>query len=300
MYIKRWYYECPDLFGSFSSWLTSCCTCCVILRGTQNRPPCVLSLPLSYNPMENRAYPMRFHSAIMKIGVSVFLLPTTACAFSSNYKSPDRGLFCLSAIRESTFGMGCFWEPSEELLKVDGVVDTVAGYTGNPSAVDAPNYDSVCFGNKWVEGVRVVYDDEKVSYTELLEEFFESQKPKLGSRQYASIIFPHDEEQEAIASEWKKKYSDRQREDGFMPQWTEIEPMSKFFKAEGYHQRYWQKQRPRFALIFCLLAVSTGALNSVVPETYHQAVETTANGSVLLIAAIQLLERVLDAKVVEL
>jgi hypothetical protein len=39
----------------------------------------------------------------------------------------------LSAARSATFGMGCFWEPSEELLKVDGVMDTVAGYTGNPS-----------------------------------------------------------------------------------------------------------------------------------------------------------------------
>eukprot|EP00980_Cylindrotheca_fusiformis_P028240 scaffold22589_cov138-Cylindrotheca_fusiformis.AAC.3 len=208
----------------------------------------------------------------------------------------------LSAVRESTFGMGCFWEPSEALLKVDGVVDTIVGYTGNPSATDkAPTYDSVCFGNQWVEGVRVKYDDDKLSYQELLEAFFKSQKPKIGSRQYASIIFPHDEEQTQIANDWIQTNANRQRdEDGFMASWTAIEPRTKFFKAEGYHQRYWQKQRPRFALIVCLLAIATGALNSVVPDVYQQTVETAANASVLLIAAVQLLERVLDAKVEEI
>ena len=51
------------------------------------------------------------------------------------------------------------WEPSEEMLKVEGVTNTVAGYTGNPEATRAPTYDSVCFGDRWVEAVRVTYDD---------------------------------------------------------------------------------------------------------------------------------------------
>lgn len=234
----------------------------------------------------------------MKTSICVLLLPIAVSAFSSK-KTAFRGICPLSAVRESTFGMGCFWEPSEELLNVDGVIDTIAGYTGNPSAAEAPTYDTVCFGNKWVEGVRVKYDDDKISYNELLEAFFETQKPKMGSRQYASIIFPHDEEQKKMASEWIKKNADRQRKDGFMPQWTAIEPQSTFFQAEGYHQRYWQKQRPRFALIIFLLAVATGAFDSVVPGAYQKSVETAANGSVLLVAVFQLLERVLDARVEE-
>lgn len=206
----------------------------------------------------------------------------------------------LSAIREATFGMGCFWEPSEELLKVDGVIDTVAGYTGNPSASTAPTYDTVCFGNSWVEGVRVRYEDEQITYEQLLDSFFEAQKPKLGSRQYASIIFPHNEQQQQIATEWMKKTAKEERNDGFLREWTDIEPLSKFYKAEGYHQNYWQKQRPRFALIFCFLAVATGALDSITPDEYEKTVETFANGSVLAIALVQILERVVDAKVVEL
>ncbi|CAJ1920754.1 unnamed protein product [Cylindrotheca closterium] len=236
----------------------------------------------------------------MNRSLSLFVLPLVVSAFQSPASQAYSCQSPLSAIKESTFGMGCFWEPSEELLKVDGVVDTIAGYTGNPSATEAPTYDTVCFGRQWVEGVRVKYDDEKISYEQLLETFFQTQKPKLGSRQYASIIFPHDKEQEKIASAWKSKNANIQREDGFLPEWTEIEPQSKFYQAEGYHQRYWQKQRPRFALIFGLLAIATGALNNFVPDVYHQSMVNFANASVLAIGLVQILERVLDAKVVEL
>ena len=206
----------------------------------------------------------------------------------------------VGAVRQATFGMGCFWEPAESLLQVDGVLDTVVGYTGNPKATAAPSYDNVCFGRDWVEGVRVTYDDDQVSYEQLLEAFVDKQKPKLGSRQYASIIFPHDSEQEKIAREWRQKNADRQANDGFRLEWTEIEPQSAFYQAEGYHQRYWQKQRPRFALIIALLAVSTGVLDSVVPEVYQKTVETGANAGVVLVGLYQMLERVVDSKVVEL
>lgn len=196
--------------------------------------------------------------------------------------------------------MGCFWEPAEELLKVDGVLFTVAGYTGNSGASKAPSYDSVCFGRDWVEGVRVKYDDEKLTYEELLEAFFKSQKPKLGSRQYSSIIFVHDDEQRKIASNFIQKNAEIQLSDGWMPEWTSIEPLTKFYQAEGYHQNYWQKQRPRFIAILALLAVATGVLDPIVPETFQKTVETGANAAVLAIGLYQALERVTDAKVVEL
>ena len=196
--------------------------------------------------------------------------------------------------------MGCFWEPSESLLKVDGVIDTVAGYTGNPSVSKAPTYDNVCFGRKWVEGVRVMYDDDKISYEELLEAFFVTQNPKMGSRQYASIIFPYDDEQDRIAKNWIQENVSRARPDGWTPQMTSIEEKTKFFQAEGYHQRYWQKQRPRLGAILGLLAIATGILDPIVPEAYQQTVVTAANSAVLLAGIGILLERKIDAKVVEL
>ena len=53
----------------------------------------------------------------------------------------------LSATKEATFGMGCFWEPAESLLKQPGVLATTVGYTGAPVNKPPPTYDSVCFGN---------------------------------------------------------------------------------------------------------------------------------------------------------
>mmetsp|Transcript_33898 Transcript_33898/g.97546 ORF Transcript_33898/g.97546 Transcript_33898/m.97546 type:complete len:238 (-) Transcript_33898:12-725(-) len=230
------------------------------------------------------------------------LLPMWTWAFVPNSPSgiPNFSSSRLHAIKDATFGMGCFWEPAEELLKVEGVVDTVAGYTGKTSATEAPNYDSVCFSRDWVEGVRVRYDDEKISYEELLDSFFASQKPKLGSRQYASIIFPHDEDQRQVATNYLQENANKQQADGWVTEWTAIEPLSKFFKAEGYHQNYWKKQRPRFAAIIALLAVATGVLDPIVPETFQKTVESIANASVLAIGIYQLLERVVDAKVEEL
>jgi methionine-S-sulfoxide reductase len=192
-----------------------------------------------------------------------------------------------------------FLSLQERLLKTEGVLDTVAGYTGNPSADNAPNYDSVCFGRNWVEGVRVMYDDSKVSYEQLLYAFFEAQEPKLGSRQYASIIFPHDDEQEQVAKEWMDKgiRENRVSKDGVPLEITQVEPLSPFYQAEGYHQRYWQKQRPRFAAGIALLAVASGILDSLVPEVYQSTLHTAANGAVLLGCAYVVLERKIDAKV---
>jgi methionine-S-sulfoxide reductase len=199
--------------------------------------------------------------------------------------------------------MGCFWEPAEELLKVDGVIDTIAGYTGNPKSNSSnyvPNYESVCYGNEWVEGVRVKFDDEQISYEEILDAFYDIQKPKLGSRQYASIVFPHDLEQQQTVEVWMKQNAGRQRKDGWRVEWTSVEPLSKFFKAEGYHQQYWQKQRPRFAIILALLAVATGVIDPVIPPALQHTAESVSNGAVVVIGLLVILERFLDSKVVEL
>ena len=204
----------------------------------------------------------------------------------------------LSATKEATFGMGCFWKPSEELLKVDGVVDTIAGYTGKRDAIKAPTYDTVCFSRDWVEGVRVYYDDEKISYDQLLDAFFEAQEPQPQSRQYSSIIFPHNEQQEQSAQSWLQQ--EKRRSDGVSNRITSVEPLTRFFGAEGYHQRYWQKQRPRFATIFVLLMLSTGLADNYFPVDMISQLHTAFNFATIAIGLYQIVERKLDAKVSEL
>ena len=211
-------------------------------------------------------------------------------------------------LSEATFGMGCFWKPSEELLKVDGVEDTICGYTGynNNNEKDGPSkppsYEQVCFSrDPWVEGVRVLYDSERVSYTELLDAFFEAQEPKIGSRQYSSVIFVHDDEQKELAFEWLEKNENRIRRDGISPSFTSVENLTSFYQAEGYHQRYWQKFRPRIALIVGLIAVASGALDSMDSlEPYLSQIHSVANNLSLAGMLYVLLERKLDANVVKL
>lgn len=169
----------------------------------------------------------------------------------------------LSAVREATFGMGCFWEPAESLLKQPGILGTTVGYTGAPPNKPPPTYDSVCFGKDWVEAVRVAYDDELVSYDQVLDYFFEFQKPGY-SRQYASVIFTNDAAEEKEANQWKKASAAKQRErdSNLSYDIVEIEQLSPFYKAEEYHQRYWEKQRLRFLIGFALIAGESGAYDS--------------------------------------
>lgn len=196
--------------------------------------------------------------------------------------------------------MGCFWKPSEELLKIPGVVDTVAGYTGKSDATKAPTYENVCYSRDWVEGVRVYYDDDTISYAQLLDSFFDAQEPRAGSRQYASIIFPNDQEQQEVATKWLAENKDRARSDGITGQWTTLEPASSFYRAEQYHQRYWQKTRPRVASMIACLAVGSGAVDSFTPAAYLNILHDGANAAVLLGLIFVVLERKLDTKVVQL
>lgn len=196
--------------------------------------------------------------------------------------------------------MGCFWKPSEELLKVPGVVDTVVGYTGKAEVSKPPTYESVCYSRDWVEGVRVRYDDDEITYDQLLDAYFEAQEPQLGSRQYASIIFPHDTEQEKAAQQWLERNAGRQRSDGFMAQWTQIEPLRFFYRAENYHQEYWQKTRPRIATMLFLLAASTSIFDNIIPQAYLSTFHSGCSAAVLFGLLYVVLERTLDAKVVKL
>ncbi len=145
----------------------------------------------------------------------------------------------------ATFGAGCFWGIEEAFLKVEGVVDATSGYTGGHTK--DPSYGDVCSGaTGHAEVVEVEYDPEKVSYEELLEVFWKSHDPTQLNRQgwdvgtqYRSAIFFHTPEQEAAANASREKAQERSKK----PIVTEITPASEFYRAEEYHQRYFQRNR---------------------------------------------------------
>lgn len=144
---------------------------------------------------------------------------------------------------KATFGAGCFWGVEAAFRKMSGVHEATSGYSGG--RVKDPSYGDVCTGTTGhAEVVEVEYDPQKVSYEELLETFWDEHDPTQVNRQgpdvgtqYRSAIFFHSPEQEASARASLEKAQARYRK----PIATEIASASEFYRAEDYHQRYFEK-----------------------------------------------------------
>jgi len=149
----------------------------------------------------------------------------------------------MSATEKATFAAGCFWGVEASFREVPGVKDAISGYIGG--ATDSPSYEEVCREDTGhAEAVEVTFDPAEVSFGQLVEHFWQMhnptqlnrQGPDFG-RQYRSAIFTHSDEQARIAGESKEK-----AQGGFShPIATLIEPAPTFWKAEEYHQRYFEK-----------------------------------------------------------
>jgi peptide-methionine (S)-S-oxide reductase len=146
---------------------------------------------------------------------------------------------------KATFGAGCFWGVESAFRQVKGVNDVAVGYEGGTLA--NPTYQDVCTDRTGhAEVVEVDFDPAQVAYEELLGIFFgihdpttlNRQGPDFG-KQYRSVIFVHDAEQEAAA----RKVKDELDRAGRFPRKvvTQIAPASEFYRAEEYHQRYFEK-----------------------------------------------------------
>jgi len=147
---------------------------------------------------------------------------------------------------KATFGAGCFWGVEEDFRKVPGVTATAVGYSGG--TVANPTYEDVCSDRTGhAEVVQVEYDPAKASYDSLLDVFWNGHNPTQLNRQgpdvgtqYRSVIFFHTPEQEAAA----RAYRERLAKSGKFarPIVTEISPAQPFWRAEEYHQRYFEKR----------------------------------------------------------
>ncbi|MFX1586510.1 MAG: peptide-methionine (S)-S-oxide reductase MsrA [Promethearchaeota archaeon] len=148
-------------------------------------------------------------------------------------------------MEKATFGAGCFWGVEARFRKVKGVIDAIVGYTGGKTK--NPTYKDVCTDKTGhAEVVQVTYDPSIVSYEELLEIFWNIHNPTTLNRQgwdigtqYRSVVFYHSEEQKEKAIKLKEKLDKSGRYK--KPIITEITPASEFYKAEEYHQRYYEK-----------------------------------------------------------
>jgi peptide-methionine (S)-S-oxide reductase len=149
-------------------------------------------------------------------------------------------------MEKAMFGAGCFWGVEAEFRKVPGVNATAVGYSGGQ--LKNPTYQDVCAGNTGhAEVVQVEYDPEKVSYDELLSVFWENHDPTQFNRQgpdygaqYRSVIFFHTPDQEAAAKTSKARLDSSGKYK--KPIVTQIVPASEFWRAEEYHQQYFEKR----------------------------------------------------------
>ena len=145
-----------------------------------------------------------------------------------------------------TFGGGCFWGVEARFREYKGVLSTRVGYVGGTT--ENPTYKDVC-NNKTghAEAVEVIFDTDKLNYTDLLDIFFEVHDPTQVNRQgvdigsqYRTVIFYHSEEQKSLV---KKKIQELESSGIFnKPIATQLVLATPFWEAEGYHQRYLEKQ----------------------------------------------------------
>jgi peptide-methionine (S)-S-oxide reductase len=150
--------------------------------------------------------------------------------------------------RVATFAGGCFWSMQKAFDGVTGVASVTAGYSGGSEA--DPDYQLVETGNtRYAESVQVIYDPATISYERLLDVYWHHIDPLTVNQafcdrgpQYRSIIFYRDAEQQRLAEASKQALDHRFDK----PIVTAIQPASRFYPAEEYHQQYYRKNPARY------------------------------------------------------
>lgn len=143
----------------------------------------------------------------------------------------------------ATLGGGCFWCLDAVYRQVKGVVAVESGYAGGHVA--HPTYEQICGGaTQHAEVVRITFDPALISYRDLLEIFFTIHDPTTLNRQgndvgtqYRSVIYFHSPQQQDVA----KQVIAEMANVWDAPLVTELSPLDNYYKAEDYHQDYFQR-----------------------------------------------------------
>lgn len=149
-------------------------------------------------------------------------------------------------IKKACFAGGCFWGLEQLFRKLPGVIDTETGYTGGTN--DNPIYEN---HTGHAEALEITYDTDVIDFWHLLNFFFQIHNPTTLNQQgndigtsYRSAIFYQDETEYKQAEDFIKIVNDSERwkiRDVVMPVVTTLEPFTKFWPAEDYHQDYLEK-----------------------------------------------------------
>lgn len=150
----------------------------------------------------------------------------------------------------ATFAGGCFWCMVKPFDKYKGVEKVVSGYTGGNTK--NPTYEEVCSDKTGhIEAIQITYDDQLITYKELLDIFWSQIDPTDEGGQfndrghkYKTAIFYNDEEQKEIAIKSKEEL---EKSEIYINEIvTMIIPASVFYEAEEYHQGYYKKNEEHY------------------------------------------------------
>lgn len=147
----------------------------------------------------------------------------------------------------ATFASGCFWCSEAVFKRLKGVANIVSGYAGG--VMDNPSYDIVSSGKSGhAESIQITFDPNVISYDKLLDVFWATHNPTTKDQQgndmgpqYRSVIFFHTDEQKKLAERSKEKLEKSGKYKD--PIVTEIISFTNFYKAEGYHQDYYDRNQ---------------------------------------------------------
>lgn len=145
----------------------------------------------------------------------------------------------------ATFAAGCFWCVEAQFQQLEGVDTVISGFIGGHTK--NPTYKEVCTGTTGhAEACNIIYNPSKISYDELLAAFFTAHDPTQLNRQgndvgtqYRSAIFYHNDEQKQKAEYYIRRLNEEKAYDN--PVVTEVAPYNLFYKAEDYHQNYYNQ-----------------------------------------------------------
>ncbi len=165
-------------------------------------------------------------------------------------KNDDTTEMSTGTLEKATFAGGCFWCMESPFEKLEGVTEVISGYTDGHK--ENPTYKEVSSGTTGhLEAIQIIYDPSKITYTELLDVFWQQVDPTDPGgqfvdrgQQYTTAIFYHDDEQKTLAEASKEKLSQSGRFDNSLV--TPIKKASKFYPAEEYHQDYYDKNPIRY------------------------------------------------------
>lgn len=172
----------------------------------------------------------------MKELLIILVLINTTNSLSQNMKTKNNEL--------ATFGGGCFWCTEAIFQELKGVSSVEAGYAGGTT--QNPTYDDICTGTTGhAEVIQIRYDPSVIKYELLLEIFFKTHNPTTLNQQgadrgtqYRSVIFYHNSSQKKAAQEMINALEINTIFDA--PIVTEITPFDVYYKAENYHQNYYE------------------------------------------------------------